>query len=134
MLAYHFHAPAWADQGREFHHVMNETDPKAVRLCLDTHWVYRGNGNNEDKVHEVTESYGMRVAELHLRQSNNGVWTEYLTDGDIDYRKVADTLRSRHVQPLLVIEQAVEKGTPNTMDAVESHRRSRAYVEAVFGN
>ena len=45
-LAYHFHAPAWQDEGREFHHVMTETDPQFVRLCLDTHWVYRGNGNN----------------------------------------------------------------------------------------
>jgi inosose dehydratase len=77
-LAYHFHAPAWQDNGREFHHVMTKTD------------------------------------------------------GDIDYRQVADGLNARGVRPLLVLEQAVEKGTPNTMDAIESHRRSRAYVEDVF--
>lgn len=132
-LAYHFHAPAWQDNGREFHHVMNETDPKFVKLCLDTHWVYRGTGDNVEPVYEVTERYGSRVAELHLRQSRDGVWTETLCAGDIDYRRVAASLVSRDIRPLLVVEQAVEAGTPDTMDAVESHRRSRAYAEEVFG-
>lgn len=131
-LAYHFHAPAWASGGREFHHVMAQTDPEFVKLCLDTHWVYRGSGNNVQQVYEVIERYGKRTAELHLRQSKEGVWTEYLTDGDIDYRKVARGLRALGVEPLLVLEQAVEQGTPDTMDAVQSHRLSRAYVEEVF--
>jgi inosose dehydratase len=132
-LAYHFHAPAWQNDGREFHHVLTQTDPELVQLCLDTHWVYRGSGNNVAQVYEVVQRYGKRVAELHIRQSRDGVWTECLTDGDIDYRKVAAELKSQGIKPLLVLEQAVEKGTPNTMDAVESHRRSRAYVEEVFG-
>jgi inosose dehydratase len=72
------------------------------------------------------------VAERHLRQSRDGVWTEYFTDGDIDHRKVAAGLQAQGVKPLVVLEQAVEKGTPNTMDAVASHRRSRTYVEDVF--
>ncbi len=132
-LAYHFHAPAWRNNGREFHHVLNETDPKLVKLCLDTHWVYRGCGNNVQQVYDVVDQYAPRVAELHLRQSRQGIWTECLSDGDIDYRKVADGLRAQGVMPLLVVEQAVENGTPNTMDAVQSHRRSRAYVSDVFG-
>jgi inosose dehydratase len=131
-LAYHFHSPAWQNEGREFHHVMTKTDPKCVKLCLDTHWVYRGSGNNAAQVYEVVERYGKQVAELHIRQSKDGVWTECLTDGDIDYAKVADGLKAQGVKPLLVLEQAVEGGTPNTMDAVESHRRSRTYVEEVF--
>ena len=131
-LAYHFHAPAWQNNGREFHHVMNETDPKLVKLCLDTHWVYRGTGDDVQQVYEVTKRYGSRVAELHLRQSRQGVWTETMSDGDIDYRRVAASLHAQGVRPLLVLEQAVEQGTPDTMDALESHRRSRAYVEEVF--
>jgi inosose dehydratase len=132
-LAYHFHAPAWRSDGREFHHVMTQTDPELVKLCLDTHWVYRGSGNNVERVYEVVERYGSRVAELHLRQSKEGVWTETFTDGDIDHVKVARGLEAQGVEPLLVLEQAVEKGTPDTMDALESHRRSRVYVEKVFG-
>lgn len=132
-LTYHFHAPAWRSDGREFHHVMTQTDPKLVKLCLDTHWVYRGSGNNVERVYEVVERYGSRVAELHLRQSKDGIWTETFTGGDIDHVKVAQGLKAQGVEPLLVLEQAVEKGTPDTMDALESHRRSRAYVEKVFG-
>jgi inosose dehydratase len=131
-LAYHFHAPAWQDDGREFHHLLGETDPKLVQLCLDTHWVFRGSGNNTQQVYEVIKQYGTRVAELHLRQSSDGVWTECMSDGDIDYHRVAEDLLAQGVRPLLVLEQAVEKGTPHTMDAIESHRRSRAYVEEVF--
>jgi inosose dehydratase len=111
---------------------MTQTDPKLVQLCLDTHWVYRGSGNQVARVYEVVERYGKRVAELHIRQSQKGVWTECLTDGDIDYVKVSAGLKAQGVKPLLVLEQAVEKGTPHTMDAVESHRRSRSYVEKVF--
>lgn len=132
-LAYHFHAPAWRSDGREFYHVMDETDPKFMHLCLDTHWVYRGAGNNVEMVYEVVKRYGKRVAELHLRQSKDGIWTEFFTDGDIDHAKVAADLKAQGVKPHIVLEQAVEKGTPNTMDALESHRRSRAYVEKLFG-
>ncbi len=132
-LAYHFHAPAWRSDGREFHHVMTQTDPKLVQLCLDTHWVYRGSGDNVGRVYEVVERYGSRVAELHLRQSKDGIWTEAFTDGDIDHGKVAAGLKAQGMKPLIVLEQAVEKGTPNTMDALESHRRSRAHVERVIG-
>jgi inosose dehydratase len=132
LLAYHFHSPAWVNDGREFHHVMTQTDPHYVKLCLDTHWVYRGSGNNAEQVYAVVKEYGTRVAELHVRQSRDGVWTECMTDGDIDYPRVVSGLKAQGVKPLLVLEQAVERGTPNTMDAVESHRRSRAYVEKVF--
>ena len=132
-LTYHFHAPAWENDGREFHHLMTQTDPKLVQLCFDTHWVYRGSGNKVERVYEVAERYGNRAAELHLRQSKDGIWTETFTEGDIDHAKVAEILKAQGASPLLVLEQAVEKGTPNTMDALESHRRSRAYVEKVFG-
>ena len=131
-LAYHFHDPAWQKHGREFHHVMTETDPQAVHLCLDTHWVYRGTGNNAAVVFDVVKRYGRRISELHLRQSRRGVWTECLCDGDIDYRRLAEELKKIDVKPHLVLEQAVERDTPNTMDAVESHRRSRAYVEQLL--
>ena len=134
ILAYHFHAPAWQNGGREFHHVMTQTDPKFVKLCLDTHWVYRGSGDNVQRVYEVVKKYGDRVAELHLRQSKDGIWTETFSPGDIDHEKVAEELKSQGVRPLLVLEQAVEKGTPDTMDAEESHRRSRKYVEQVFSS
>ena len=105
MLAYHFHAPEWRNGGREFYHVMGQTDPNLVKLCLDTHWVYRGTGNNAEKVYEVLDRYADRTVELHLRQSNGGIWTEYLSEGDIDYVKVARMLKAKGVKPLLVLSK-----------------------------
>jgi inosose dehydratase len=118
---------------REFHHMMLGTDPENVTLCLDAHWIYRGAGNSSVALFDVVKLYGARVTELHLRQSAETVWTETLLEGDIDYPALAECLLKAGVKPHLVIEQAVEKETPKTMDAVESHRRSRKYVERVFG-
>jgi inosose dehydratase len=56
-----------------------------------------------------------------------------LGEGDIDYPRLVAQLKALHVQPLLVLEQAVEAGSPNTMNGVEAHRASVAYAQRVFG-
>jgi len=132
VLAYHNHDAELRNAAREFHHMMLGTDPGLVTLCLDAHWIYRGSDNSAVAVFDVLKLYGRRVTELHLRQSINNVWSEALCDGDIDYRAVAKHLLEIGVKPHLVLEQAPEKGTPETMDAVESHRRSLAYARRVF--
>jgi len=132
VLAYHNHDMELRNAAREFHHMLLGTDPRNLSFCLDAHWVYRGSGNSSVALFDVLRLYGPRVVELHLRQSAGGIWTETLCDGDIDYRALAKYLAGIGVRPHLVLEQAPEKGTPNTMDAVESHRRSRAYAAAVF--
>ena len=131
-LAYHNHDIELRNAAREFHHMMLATDPKNVTFCLDAHWVYRGAGNSAVALFDVLKLYGPRISELHLRQSQGGIWTEALGDGDIDYRALARHLVDIGVKPHLVLEQAPEKDTPKTMDAVESHRRSREYASQVF--
>jgi inosose dehydratase len=132
LLAYHNHDAELRNAAREFHHMMLGTNPEYVTLCLDAHWIYRGAGNSAVALFDVLKLYGRRVSELHLRQSVNHVWTEALGDGDIDYPRLARQLLKIGVKPHLVIEQAVEQGSPKTMDAVESHRRSCAYARRVF--
>ena len=131
-LAYHNHDIELRNAAREFHHMLLATDPKRVTLCLDAHWVYRGSGNSAVALFDVLKLYGRRVSELHLRQSADGTWTEAFGDGDIDYPALAKYLLGIGVKPHLVLEQAPEKGTPKTMDAVKSHRQSRRYAETVF--
>jgi inosose dehydratase len=131
-LAYHNHDAELRNAAREFHHMMVGTDPKYVTLCLDAHWIYRGSGNSSVALFDILEMYGPRVTELHLRQSVNQVWTEALGDGDIDYRALAKQLLAIGVKPHLVLEQAVEQGSPHTMDPVEAHRRSSHYAREVF--
>ena len=131
-LAYHNHDIELRNAAREFHHMMIGTDPAYVTLCLDAHWVYRGAGNSQVALFDVVKLYGSRVTELHLRQSKDGVWTETMCDGDIDYRALARKLLDIDVRPHIVLEQAVEKGTPKTMTTLKAFRKSSRYTRDVF--
>jgi inosose dehydratase len=134
VLAYHNHDAELRHGGREFHHMLTATDPANVKLCLDAHWVYRGCGNSEVALFDAVAHYGARIVELHLRQSQGGVWTEVFTGtGDIDYERLAAWLAERKMKPLLVLEQAVENGSPQMFDAVEAHRRSLPHTQRTFG-
>ena len=131
-LAYHNHDIELRAAAREFHHMMAGTDPRHVSLCLDAHWIYRGAGNSQVALFDVVKLYGARVKELHLRQSRNGVWSETFGEGDIDYAALAQALAAAGVKPHLVLEVAVETGTPKTLDPTEAHRRSAAYARRVL--
>jgi inosose dehydratase len=131
-LAFHNHDIELRQAAREFHHMMTGTDPRYVGLCLDAHWVYRGAGDSSVALFDVVQLYGSRVKELHLRQSRNGVWSETLGPGDIDYEALARALVRKRVKPHLVLEVAVEPGTPKTLDPVAAHRQSAEYARRVF--
>ncbi len=131
-LAYHNHDIELRNAAREFHHMMVGTNPDYVTLCLDAHWVYRGAGNSSVALFDVLKLYGKRITELHLRQSKNNIWTETFEDGDINYRRLAKHSLDIGIRPHIVLEQAVEKGTPKTMETVEAFRKSSEYVRRVF--
>ncbi|MEZ4849915.1 MAG: TIM barrel protein [Bacteroidia bacterium] len=131
-LAYHNHDAEMRQGAREFHHMMLGTDPKNVKLCLDAHWIYRGSGNSQIALFDIIKLYGDRIVELHLRQSENGIWTEAFGQGDIDYERIAFTLLEKKIKPHLVLKQAVEEGTPNTLNMVVAHQKSLEYAKAVF--
>lgn len=133
-LAYHNHDAEMRQSAREFHHMMLGTNPKNVSLCLDAHWIYRGAGNSSVALFDIIKHYGTRIVELHLRQSHKGTWTETFCDGDIDYRRILKYLNEKNIKPHVVLEQAIEKGTPNTMTAVEAHKKSLAYAKEVFAS
>ena len=131
-LAYHTHDPEMREGAREFHHMLVGTKPENVHFCLDAHWIYRGAGNSQVALFDIVNLYADRIVELHLRQSHDGTWSEVFEPGDIDYEKLAEMLLSKNLHPHMVLEQAVEKGTPQTMDTVEAMRKSLAYVHEVF--
>jgi len=131
-LAYHIHDIELLDGAKEFHHMLQHTDPSNVSFCLDTHWVFRGCGDSELALFDVLKMYGNRIIELHLRQSNNGIWSETFGKGDIDYHKFAKTISAMNLHPHLVIEQAVENGSPDTIDMVRAHQISLANVREIF--
>jgi inosose dehydratase len=112
--------------------MMVGTDPAYVTLCLDAHWVYRGAGNSAVALFDVLKLYGPRITELHLRQSKGNIWTEAFGEGDIDYPAIARYLLEIDVRPHLVLEQAVETGSPKTMSTVEAFQESSQYARRVF--
>ncbi len=131
-LAYHNHDAELRQGGREFHHMLTATDQNNVKLCLDSHWIYRGCGDSEVAVFDAVQHYHPRIVELHLRQSKDGVWTEVFSmNGDIDYRRLFDRLGKWGLSPHLVLEQAVEDESPDTMTAKQAHGVSIKHVEAI---
>ncbi|RDB03524.1 sugar phosphate isomerase/epimerase family protein [Runella aurantiaca] len=133
-LAYHTHDVELRAGAREFHHMLQNTDPKNVGFCLDAHWVYRGAGNSQVALFDVVKMYGKRVVELHIRQSVGNVWGETFGEGDIDYPRLVRELKALKVKPLLVLEQCLESQSPNTVKAVEAHQRDLAYAKQVFAD
>jgi inosose dehydratase len=79
------------------------------------------------------DQYGPRLGSLHLRNSTNGIWSESLGDGDLDYRAIASKLAALKFDGPLIVELAIETGTPQTRPLVESMRISREYLRAIFG-
>lgn len=132
VLAYHNHDIELRQAAREFHHMMVGTDPEKVTLCLDAHWVYRGAGNSQVALFDVLKLYGPRITELHLRQSIDGIWAETFGEGDIDYQALARHIQALGLRPHIVLEQAVEQGTPHTMKSVEAFRQSTQNVRRLF--
>jgi len=128
-LALHHHTPELAQQAREWHHLLDHTDPRLVHCCVDVHWAYRG---GQDVMSFIRET-GDRLIELHLRNSRQGIWMEDFGPGDVDYQPVADYLHAISFQGYLVVELAYEKGTQITRSLDEDLRLSRLYTEKVFG-
>ena len=133
-LAYHNHDAELRQGGREFHHMLTATDQENVKFCLDAHWIYRGCGNSELAVFDALHHYQARIVELHLRQSENGVWTEaFSMTGDIDYTRLLRYLTEHSITPHLVLEQAVEEASPRELTAVDAHRASRTNLHEAVG-
>lgn len=131
-LAYHNHDSELRQAARELHHMMVGTDPRAVKLCLDAHWIYRGAGNSQVALQDFVTLYGKRIIEVHVRQSSGGTWSETFGVGDIDYERLVALLRGLRLRPHIVVEQAVEAGTPHTMDALAAMRLSIERVRTLF--
>lgn len=132
-LAYHNHDVELELGAREFHHMLTATNPEFVKFCLDAHWVFRGCGDSEVALFDAVSHYHERIVELHLRQSVGGIWTEvFSVEGDIDYGRLFRFLDEKQIATHLVLEQAVEMETPNTMGAVAAHRKGAENLSAAL--
>ncbi len=131
-LAYHTHSPEMRQAARELHHMLLATREAGMGFCLDFHWLYRGAGNSQIALEDLVELYGDRVVTTHIRQSNFGIWSESLEDGDINYVRLAARLKAAGYQGPLIIECARESGTAIAPSMLEAYRASREWLESVF--
>jgi inosose dehydratase len=128
-LRVHHHTPELVDNAREWRHILHNTDPAYVALCLDLDWVHQGGLQPLDLLREA----GSRVHELHLRNAKDKLWLEDLEEGDIDYPEIAAYLKQQSLKPLLVVELAYRDNTVVTRPLTDDLRLSRLYAEKVFG-
>lgn len=127
-LCYHPEDGEMRQAAREFHHMLQATDPALVRLCLDPDTVWRGAGFSQIALLDIIRLYGARVDSVHLRQSQDRIWTEVLGPGDLDYPKLMTALAAQGARPDLVIEHAYEAATTVSLTPVAAHRQSLAFV------
>lgn len=132
-LAYHIHASELRKKGKEFFFMMDNVPAPLMDFCFDTHWIYRGLGNQQKAVEDVLTKYGSRIISLHLRQSKKGVWTETLCDGDVNYNSTLAYLKQINFSGPVHIELGYEEGTPRTLGMEEAHRQSVAWLREKLG-
>jgi inosose dehydratase len=128
-LRVHHHTPQLVEHAREWHYILEHTDPAFVHICVDVDWAYEGGFEPVAFLREV----GNRLREVHVRSARNKLWLEDVEDSDINYRRVATYLRERKLTPLLVVELAYRPQTKITRSLEEDLRLSRIYTEKVFG-
>jgi len=128
-LRVHHHTPQLAENAREWRHILHNTDPEYVHICVDVDWAYEGGFEPIPFLQEV----GNRLREIHVRSARNKLWLEDLEDSDIDYRKIANYLSEEDLAPLIVVELAYRPNTTVTRSLEKDLQLSRVYAEKIFG-
>ncbi|MCW5979031.1 MAG: sugar phosphate isomerase/epimerase [Bryobacteraceae bacterium] len=96
-----------------------------VKLGPDIDWLV---GAGVDPV-DFINRYGDRIVYAHLRdRKSDGVWSEAMGEGSIDYSAVAQALRKHNFSGELAIELAHPRELKLTRPLRESLKMSRTYV------
>jgi len=101
-----------------------------IKLGPDLNWLVRGGVDPVDFI----ESFGESIVFLHIRDQNaNGMWSEAVGEGDMDYVAIGKALRAAGFSGDAVIELAHEGNFKPTRPLRDSLRMSRAYVKKTLG-
>ncbi len=127
-LAIHNDIRESMDGGRLLRALLDQTASSEIGLSLDVEWLCRGGGDPL----ALLKQYGPRLRTLHLRQSKDSVWTQELTDGEVDYRAIDKACRTLRNEIHLVVELNHMQATLQTRRPVDALKNSRQYVRRVF--
>lgn len=101
-----------------------------VKLGPDLNWLVRG---GVDPVGFLRQ-YGNKIVFMHLRdQYQDGRWTEYLGQGNLDFKAITKALKDINFSGDLVIELAHEGNFDPTQPIRESLKKSREFVRKTMG-
>ena len=100
-----------------------------AKLGPDINWLIRA---DVDPV-EFLKTYGDRIVYLHIRdQYENGIWSEYVGQGDTDFEAIGNALKSTDFDGMAAIELAFPNDFEPTLPLKESWLRSRKFVQRTF--
>jgi sugar phosphate isomerase/epimerase len=128
VLNLHNHIYEVADQEHDLRGTLERIPD--VKLGPDIDWLV---GAGVDPL-DFIRRHGRRIVFAHLRDRRaDGVWSEAMGEGSLDYAAVAAELRKAGFAGDLVIELAHPKDFQPTRPLRESFKLSREYVRRVMG-
>jgi inosose dehydratase len=134
-VAYHIHDAELRHGARELHAMLAAVPAALMGFCFDPQWVHRGCGGSQVAVETLLSLYGERLACLHLRQTQGGIFTEsFQQGGDIDFAPIAAYVQQHCPNIPVYIEQGWEPGTPETLSRTDADQRSIAEARELFGS
>ncbi len=100
------------------------------KLGPDLNWLIRGSINPV----EFINAYGKQIVYLHIRdQYLDGTWSEYVGQGDTDFKPIAAALKSQNFEGQAAIELAFPNDFVPKNELREDWKMSRTFVRNTFG-
>jgi len=100
------------------------------KLGPDLNWLIRGGINPVDFIN----TYGKQIVYLHIRdQYEDGTWSEYVGQGDMDFELIAAALKKQGFEGQAAVELAFPNDFAPTNELKEDWKKSREFVERTFG-
>ena len=99
------------------------------KLGPDLNWLIRAGIDPVDFIN----TYGDQIVYLHIRdQYTNGTWSEYVGQGDTDFKSIATALQAKNFSGQMAIELAFPDGYVPQIELKENWKKSRNYVQKTF--
>ena len=100
------------------------------KLGPDLNWLVRG---GIDAV-EFINTFGKQIVYLHIRdQYQNGTWSEFVGQGDADFKPIATALKEQNFNGQVAIELAFTNDFVPKNELREDWKMSKEFVKNTFG-
>lgn len=100
------------------------------KLGPDLNWLIRAGVDPT----EFINTYGNQITYLHIRdQYKDGTWSEYVGQGDTDFKPIAAALHENNFKGQVAIELAFPNNFNPKNELREDWKLSREFIETTFG-